>query len=589
MAGHMHSWGHRFPQSVRALFGARKRALNRERALSSAGAGFAACSTRGEALEITLGAALDLAPEASSTLIMTVAGPSLRVIAAAGSVGSETAGCVAEVTALPAEAQALLKTGDSALVRGQHAKAVTTVLRLPQHPELHLAPLAARGHIFGMFVLALERPTADDLSPAVRTLAGEAALTLDRLLIQSRLSICVEHSPDALLLAGEAGRIRVVNPAAAVLLKTTVDDLLGRDIRSLMHPDDLTAMLDRHTEVAAVAQTCRVRGDDAGEWTETEALIEYVTEHDGSRSMVFSARDVSERRRLELELRHAQKLDSVGRLAAGIAHEINTPIQFVSDNIRFLDTSFADLGRLCDAYGDLINTAKDGHALAETVSKAAAIADDIDIGFVQQEVPLAITQSLDGLDQVAGIVRAMKAFGHPGLDTKSRADLNEAIGHTLVVAANEIDWVADVEIDLGDLPLVCCHIGDINQVLLNLIVNAAHAIASADRGRGTIKISTRLDGTHAVIEITDTGTGVPPEIADKLFDPFFTTKDVGTGTGQGLALVRSLVTDRHGGTVNFTTQVGVGTTFTIWLPVDGNEPLPDADPASRNSRPRDTP
>jgi PAS domain S-box-containing protein len=428
-----------------------------------------------------------------------------------------------------------------------------------------------------MLVLALDQRPPVGLAPAVGTLAGAAALTLDQLLSRSRLSIVVEHSPDALILAGEAGHIRIVNPAAAVLLGSTGAELVGRDIRTLLHPDDIAAILDTPTQAAPVAQPCRIRGDDTGEWTETEALVEYVSEHDGSRSMVFTARDVTERRRLELELRHAQKLESVGRLASGIAHEINTPIQFVGDNVRFLDSAFADLTRLHAAYGELIATAQAAQAPGEAVRKVQAAADDIDIDFVLQEVPLAISQTLDGINQVADIVRAMKAFGHPGTDKKSRANLNEAIGHTLMVANNEIKLVADVEIELGELPLVYCHIGDINQVVLNRVVNAAHAVGSADRGRGTIRLVTRLDGTDAVIEVTDTGTGVPAEIADMLFDPFFTTKDVGIGTGQGLALVRNLVTDRHGGTITFTTEVGAGTTFTVRLPVGGtDEPLPSA-------------
>jgi signal transduction histidine kinase len=149
------------------------------------------------------------------------------------------------------------------------------------------------------------------------------------------------------------------------------------------------------------------------------------------------------------------------------------------------------------------------------------------------------------------------------------------------VAGNEIKYVADVVTDLGDLPLVSCHIGDINQVVLNLVVNAAHAIGSADRGRGTIRVSTRLDEAVAVIEVADTGTGVPPEIADKLFDPFFTTKEVGSGTGQGLALVRTLVMDRHNGTIDFTSEPGAGTVFTVRLPVAGAvQPMTDREPST---------
>ncbi|HEX8346723.1 MAG TPA: ATP-binding protein, partial [Actinoplanes sp.] len=294
--------------------------------------------------------------------------------------------------------------------------------------------------------------------------------------------------------------------------------------------------------------------------------------------------DVTERRALAEELRRAQELEAVGRLAAGIAHEINTPIQFVGDNVRFLDTAFADLDRLSTAYRELAAAAQDGGDLAAAVRNVDEVATEIDIEFVMDEVPVAISQTLEGVGRVANIVRAMKAFGHPGTEEKSRADLNEAIRNTIVVANNEIKYVADVEIECGELPLVHCHLGDINQVVLNLVVNAAHAIGAADRGRGTIRVNTRLDGGYAVIEVADTGTGVPAEIADKLFDPFFTTKEVGTGTGQGLALVRTLVADRHGGTIDFTSEVGVGTVFTVRLPVagiDAQQPHDDLAEAAR--------
>ena len=566
----------------------RDRLSDRESALSSGGASLVACETRAEALDVTLGAAISMDRDVQAALIFTTGGPKLHVIAAAGRIGAEAAGWVTEVAALPGAAHTALRPGGSAVLTGADADALTVALRLPRYPAVVLAPMAADGHVFGMLVLALDRRPPAGLSPAVGTLAGAAALTLDHLLSRSRLGIVVEHSPDALMLAGETGHIRIVNPAAAVLLKSTAAELVNRDIWSLLHPDDMAAMLDTPTHTPPAAQPCRIRGSATGEWTETEALIEYVSEHDGTRSMVFTARDVSERRRLELELRHAQKLESVGRLASGIAHEINTPIQFVGDNVRFLDGAFADLTRLYAAYGELLTTARAAQSSSDAVRNVQAAADDIDIDFVLHEVPLAISQTLDGINQVADIVRAMKAFGHPGTDKKARADLNQAIGHTLMVANNEIKLVADVETELGALPLVYCHISDINQVVLNLVVNAAHAIGSADRGRGTLRIVTRLDGAFAVIEVTDTGVGVPPEIADMLFDPFFTTKDVGVGTGQGLALVRNLVTDRHAGTITFTSEVGTGTTFTVRLPVDGNDKslrqAPDELPAGAGSR-----
>jgi signal transduction histidine kinase len=280
------------------------------------------------------------------------------------------------------------------------------------------------------------------------------------------------------------------------------------------------------------------------------------------------AEGLADRARLERELRHAQKLESVGQLAAGIAHEINTPIQFIGDNVRFLKDAFGDLSRLTDAYRQAGSSPEPEVAM----SRARELATEVDAEFLAAEVPEAIGQTLDGVDRVATIVRAMKAFAHPADEEKTPADLNEAVRNTLVVASNETKYVADVVTDLGDLPPVWCHIGDVNQVLLNLVVNAAHAVAAAvgdSGGRGTITVRTRHEAGGAFIEVADSGVGIASEIAERVFEPFFTTKEVGVGTGQGLALAHSLVTDRHGGSITFDSQPGGGTTFTVRLPVAG--------------------
>ena len=183
---------------------------------------------------------------------------------------------------------------------------------------------------------------------------------------------------------------------------------------------------------------------------------------------------------------------------------------------------------------------------------------------------LAIDQTLQGVERIATIVRAMKAFGHPSGEQKAPADLNQAVRDTLIVANNAFKYVADVVTELGELPPVWCHLGDINQVLLNLIVNASHAISEAvdgNDGRGTITVRTSCDGAEVAIEVADTGVGIPPEIAERIFEPFFTTKEVGEGTGQGLSLAYSLVHDRHSGSIGFRTEPGLGTTFTVRLPV----------------------
>jgi signal transduction histidine kinase len=194
-----------------------------------------------------------------------------------------------------------------------------------------------------------------------------------------------------------------------------------------------------------------------------------------------------------------------------------------------------------------------------------------DFDYIMENVPLAIDSSLDGLGRIATIVRSMKEFAHPDQAEKTPADLNQAIRGTLIIAANEYKFVAEIDTELGDLPPVQCYLGEINQVILNLLVNASHAIADAvkDTGTlGTITVRTRLDGGEVEISIADTGNGIPEKARDKVFDPFFTTKEVGKGTGQGLAIAHSVIVKKHGGTLRFITECGKGTTFFIRLPVD---------------------
>jgi signal transduction histidine kinase len=260
---------------------------------------------------------------------------------------------------------------------------------------------------------------------------------------------------------------------------------------------------------------------------------------------------VSERARLEIELRQAQKLESIGRLAAGMAHEINTPIQFVGDNLRFLKSSIADVMR-------------------SAASPDGPPAADENVKLLAQEIPLAIDESLEGVLRVASIVRNMLEFAHPTERELVSADVNQALLSTLAVARGELQSAGTATTDLGDLPPVQCYLGELNQVFLNLIVNAAHALADGNPERqGVIEIRSRRDGDEVVISIEDNGCGIPENIRTQVFDPFFTTKQVGRGTGQGLAVARSIIVDKHGGSIDFTTVVGQGTTFVIRLPIDG--------------------
>jgi|GEM_PF-2028808 len=292
-----------------------------------------------------------------------------------------------------------------------------------------------------------------------------------------------------------------------------------------------------------------------------------------SQGCLLSASDVTELRSLEVQLQHSQKLESIGQLAAGIAHEMNTPIQYVGDNTRFLQESFGPMLEVFEIQNAALEKAKDGSLDQEMLDKVENAKYEADIEYLLQQIPKATEQSLDGIGRVARIVRAMKQFSHPGGTEHTDEDLNGAIESTITVSRNEWKYVAEIVTDLDTgLPLVPCMIADLNQVILNLIVNAAHAVGDAreksgKNEKGTITVSTRQDGDWVEIRIADSGTGIPESIRQRVFEPFFTTKKIGKGTGQGLALARSIVTNMHGGTISFESAEGEGTTFIIRIPL----------------------
>ena len=302
------------------------------------------------------------------------------------------------------------------------------------------------------------------------------------------------------------------------------------------------------------ALTANVVRDDSGEIEYVNGLIE----------------DITERNLLENQLAQAQKLEAMGQLAAGIAHEINTPIQYVGDNTRFAQEAFAGLLALLQEHERLLAEADVG---PELLARFKAAAEEADLKYLLEDTPAAIEQSLEGVGRVVEIVRAMKEFAHPHRAEKVPTDINKTIESTITLARNEWKYVADMQTDFDpELPAVPVLEGDFKQVILNILVNAAHAIedAAADQqdGKGQITVSTRRDGDWAEIRIGDTGTGIPEEISGRVFELFFTTKEVGKGTGQGLAIARAVVAEKHGGTIALETEVGKGTTFIIRLPLE---------------------
>ena len=376
-----------------------------------------------------------------------------------------------------------------------------------------------------------------------------------------RLEEVFQATPVALFVCDDRLLITRTNQPSEVLLGVDSLHMVGRELASVLGVPDL---LDRMSRAAASDQVASESVATSGaprleitcrpEKGPPFPVVVTLSRSEGR--VVVACRDVRREKQLELELRHAQKLEAVGQLAAGVAHEINTPIQFVGDSLYFLREAFVDLIK---------------------VAEGTATPEEADLGYLVENVPGALSRCEDGIARVTQIVRALKELSHPDAKEKAPADLNRAVENALVVARSEIKHVADVEVALGALPNVECHLGDVGQLLLNLLVNGAHAIEERIerdpvRGkRGHLVVRTSHEGSHVRLDVIDDGAGIPEAIKDRLFEPFFTTKPVGRGTGQGLSIARSIVVDRHGGELSFESEVGVGTTFHVRLPVRATE------------------
>jgi signal transduction histidine kinase len=389
---------------------------------------------------------------------------------------------------------------------------------------------------------------------------------------QRRFAALTGAFPDVLCLAETAG----AGPPVPVFVSERLGALTASEapdwatIAAAVHPEDRAALEAGEPSAAAelrllgpdgACRWARVRREDCGDGTGHLILLDVTA----------AKEDEEERRRMELELRLSQKLEAVGQLAAGIAHEINTPVQFVGDTIRFLDDAFTDLSGLIEAYGAVRDVVAALGTEEAVLARLAAAEETADLEYLRERVPAALARARDGTERVATIVRAIRDFAHPPTTVKAPVDVNQALANTLIVAANEYKYVADVECEYGELPPVVANAGDLNQVFLNLVVNAAQAIEDrvGDGGdRGTISIATAVEGERVVVSIADTGVGIAPEVAGRVFDPFFTTKEVGRGTGQGLAISHTIVNERHAGSLTFASRVGEGTTFFVRLPID---------------------
>jgi signal transduction histidine kinase len=373
-------------------------------------------------------------------------------------------------------------------------------------------------------------------------------------------------SADGTISGVKSGRERQGSPFAALREGMRLCDSFSDPV--------VLARLQAALAIDAAGQAQGARTVQISSTTAEDVAIHYEVRivRSGEDESVCIVRDVTEQRELEDRLLETQKLGAIGQLAAGVAHEINTPMQFIGDNLHFARSAVGDLISVFARFKAAALESESKPLGAGKLAELLAAEVDADLEYSCEALPSVLERSLQGVERVSKIVHAMKSFAHPGGDQLAATELKGLIESTVMVATNEWKYVADVEVTCApDLPPVPCIAGELNQVILNLLVNAAHAVSdvvgqSGDKGRITIQATS--DNTHAEIRLTDTGTGIPEKARAKVFEPFFTTKEVGKGTGQGLSMAYNCIVKRHRGSIGFETELGVGTTFIIRLPLD---------------------
>ncbi|MDR3628811.1 MAG: ATP-binding protein [Desulfocapsaceae bacterium] len=385
----------------------------------------------------------------------------------------------------------------------------------------------------------------------------------------------------AVITVDREGNVLTANETALHALNLSADDFIGRHCHTTMHhtTDDGGEYPWEFCPVFAAIEdgsSHHVDGDVFWKKDKSSFSADYIVspirdENNEISGATLIFRNLTEQRIQEAKRIHGMKLESIGELSAGIAHEINTPIQFIGSNVSFLKEAFDDLLELANRYGKLRDSVKGRQAFDDLLAQIAEQEEIVDLEYLQDEAPKAFEQTIHGVDRVTSLVLGLKGFAHvQDNEHKSSANLNEIIQNTLIVCTNAYKYVAELETELGELPLVKVFHGDIGQVILNLVVNAAHAIedkkgTSSEMGRITVR--SFQEGDQAVITVSDTGCGIPPGIRERIFDPFYTTKAVGRGSGQGLTISRTIINDKHGGDLSFESTVGQGSTFTIRLPI----------------------
>ncbi|MDK9726007.1 MAG: ATP-binding protein [Sterolibacteriaceae bacterium MAG5] len=399
-----------------------------------------------------------------------------------------------------------------------------------------------------------------------------------------RFEVIFDAIGEAIFLHDDSGRIVEINDAAARMYGLAEDELDRVDI------GQLSAGVPPYTQADAIALVAAARAGHPQdfEWHARRRNGELFWVRVRLSAMSIGGRtyllavvdDIGERKRFQeavdanmrdlvalntklenahVQLLQSEKMASIGQLAAGVAHEINNPVGYVYSNLGSLENYLRDFLAMLDAY-EKAEPAMD----AEARAAVQALRRELDIDYLRQDVATLLSETREGVNRVRKIVQDLKDFSHAGSGEEWRwADLHAGLESTLNIVANELKYKTTVVREYGELPQIYCLPSQINQVFMNLLVNAAHAIET----RGVVTVRTGTAGREVWVEVEDTGCGIPPDHLKRIFDPFFTTKPVGKGTGLGLAVSYSIV-EKHRGRIEVRSEVGKGTAFRVWLPIE---------------------
>jgi len=370
-----------------------------------------------------------------------------------------------------------------------------------------------------------------------------------------------------LIVTDARGIIQSANTAASELLGYTQEEILGQ-------PLSILGTANQPLNLQSLEELVRAESHrEISLQTRSGALVPVLLSssgiYDGAKltGIACVALDISRNKMLESQLLQSEKMASIGQLAAGVAHEINNPMGFIYSNLGTLSEYIEDLSQLLKKYETLEQSVQEGELdmASSNLDALTAEKERIDLAYLMDDIGDLITESLDGADRVRKIVLNLKEFSHVGRAEKMPSDLNAGLESTLNIVRNELKYKTTVEKELGDIPLVPCFMQEINQVFMNLLVNAGQAIAD----QGTIHIRTYREEEWICVRVTDSGKGMSPEVQKRIFEPFFTTKRVGEGTGLGLSMAYQIIVEKHGGQLLVESTEGQGTTFTVRLPQDG--------------------